>query len=174
MIRKFFQGSLLALLVTASGTAVGAELKIGIIDIQQALMASEEAQQFMETAQSELETDQNEVNTLQQQIRELQEQMQKDAEVMSPSEQRRRQKEIEDKQIDYRFLVNKLQKAVQDRQQELMQQMGPKLEAVIKDLVEAEDYDLILQRGDLVYAAAEHSITRRVTEKLNEKRDAAR
>jgi outer membrane protein len=174
VIRKFFEGSLLALMIAASGTVAAAELKIGIIDIQQALLASEEAQQFMETAQSELETDQNEVNTLQQEMRELQEQMQKDAEVMSPSEQRRRQKEIEDKQIDYRFLVNKLQKEVQDRQQELMQQMGPKLEAVIKDLVEAEDYDLILQRGDLVYASADLSITRKVTEKLNEKRDASR
>jgi outer membrane protein len=128
----------------------------------------------METAQTDLQAEQDQVNALQQDMRSLQEQMQKDAEVMSPAEQRRRQKELEDKQIEYRFLVNRLQKDVQDRQQELMQQMGPKLEAVIKDLVDAEGYDLILQRGDLVYADAKHSITRKVTEKLNEKRDSSR
>ena len=172
MIRKYSSGSLLALLLVACGAA--AELKIGVLDLQQAIMASEEAQQFMESAQTELKADQDEVNALQNEIRRLQEELRKDAEVMSPAEQRRRQKEIEDKQIDYRFLVNKLQKEIQDRQQELMNQMGPKLEAAIKDLVESEDYDLILQRADLIYAKAEHSITQQVTEKLNEKRDASR
>lgn len=172
MIRKYSSGSLLALLMFACGAA--AELKIGVVDLQQAIMASQEAQQFMQTAEAELKEDQDAVNELQNEIRKLQEQLQKDSEVMSAAERRRRQKEIEDKQIDYRFLVNKLQKEVQDRQQELMNQMGPKLEAAIKDLVEAENYDLILQRADLIYAKAEHSITQQVTEKLNEKRDASR
>ncbi|HEX7036853.1 MAG TPA: OmpH family outer membrane protein [Pseudomonadales bacterium] len=173
MIRKYSTGSLLALLLVAGGAAA-AELKIGVLDLQQAIMASEEAQQFMQAAQSELKPDQDEVNALQDEIRRLQEALQKDAEVMSPAEQRRRQKELEDKQIDYRYRVNRLQKEIQDRQQELMNQMGPKLEAAIKDLVESEDYDLILQRADLIYAKAEHSITEQVTEKLNEKRDASR
>ena len=172
MIRKFLSGSVLTVALAAGAAA--AELKIGILDIQQALMASEEAQQFMASAQTDLQEEQDQVNSLQKELVSLQEQIQKDAEVMSPAEQRRRQKELEDKQIEYRFLVNRLQKEVQDRQQELMQQMGPKLEAVIKDLVEAEGYDLIMQRGDLVYADAEHSITRKVTEKLNEKRTASR
>ena len=172
MIRKCLSGSLLTLALAAGGAA--AELKIGILDIQQALMQSEEAQQFMASAQTDLQEEQDQVNALQKDLVSLQEQIQKDAEVMSPAEQRRRQKELEDKQIEYRFLVNRLQKQVQDRQQELMQQMGPKLEAVIKDLVEAEGYDLIMQRGDLVYADAKHSITRKVTEKLNEKRTASR
>jgi outer membrane protein len=173
VIRKYFSWLLLTVAMSAAG-AESAELKVGILDIQQALMQSQEAQEFMETAQSDLQTDQDQVNTLQRDMQALQEQMQKDAEVMSPAEQRKRQKELEDKQIEYRFLVNRLQKDIQDRQQELMQQMGPKLEAVIKDIVDAEGYDLILQRGDLVYAAAEHSITRKVTEKLNEKRESSR
>lgn len=172
MFRKFLSGSLLTLVMAASGAA--AELKIGILDIQQALLASEEAQQFMASAQTDLKEEQDELTALQQKLRTLQEQMQKDSEVMSPAEQRKRQKEMEDMQIDLRFQANRLQKEVQDRQQELMQQMGPKIEAVIKDLVDSEGYDLILQRGDLVYADPKHSITRTVTEKLNEKRDASR
>ncbi len=81
---------------------------------------------------------------------------------------------MEDKQIEYQFLVNKLQKDVQDRRQDLMQQMAPKIDAVLQDLIEAEGYDLILQRGNLLYADSKHDITRKVTEKLNEKRQASR
>ena len=172
MFKKYFNWSMLVLCLGASGAA--AELKIGVLDIQRALIESEEAQQFLESTQTDLKGDQDQLNTLQVELQTMQEQMQKDAEVMSPAEQRKRAKEFEDKQAEARYLASRLQKEMQDRQQELMQQMGPKLEAAIKDLVDSEGYDLILQRGDLVYAAAEHSITRKVTEKLNEKREASR
>jgi Skp family chaperone for outer membrane proteins len=75
--------------------------------------------------------------------------IQKDAEVMSPADQPCRQKEIEDKQIELRVPGNKLQKAVNDRRQELGQQMAPKLEAVLKELTELEGYDVIIERGSL-------------------------
>lgn len=173
MIRKFFHSMLVPALLLVSAGAV-AELKIAVLDTQRALLESEEAQDLMQGAQTDLEGDQNRVNALGQEIRALNEQLQKDAEVMSPTEQRRRQKEIEDKQIEYQFLVNKLQKDVQDRRQDLLQQMAPKIDAVLQDLIELEGYDLILQRGNLLYVNSRHDITRKVTEKLNEKRAAAR
>lgn len=173
MIQKYLSWMLLPAFLLAAGSAA-AELKIAVLDTQRALLESAEAQELMQSAQSDLEGDQEKVNTLGQEIRGLQEQLQKDAEVMSPAEQRRRQKEIEDKQIEYQFLVNKLQKDVQDRRQELIQQMAPKVDAVLKDLIELEGYDLILQRGSLLYANSKHDITRKVTEKLNEKREASR
>jgi len=172
VIRKLYVMLVPALLLVSAGAA--AELKIAVLDTQRALLESTEAQELMETAQFDLEGDQNRVNALGQEIRTLQEQLQKDAEVMSPAEQRKRQKEIEDKQIEYQFLVNKLQKDVQDRRQELLQQMAPKVDAVLKDLIELEGYDLILQRGSLLYANSRHDITRKVTEKLNQKREASR
>jgi outer membrane protein len=168
VVKKVLSGSLLFLML-AAGTAA-AELKIAVLDPQRALLESEEAKQLLQSAQTDLEKEQNDVNALGMEIRGLQEQMQKDADVMSPSEQRKRQKALEDKQIDYQFQVNKLQKEVQDRQQELFQLMAPKIDAVLKDLIESEGYDLILQRGSLLYANSKHDITRRVTEKLNERR----
>lgn len=171
MIKKYLSWSLLSVLLAASGAA--AELNIAVLDTQRALVESQEAQELMRSAQFDLEEEQGRLNTLGQEIRGLQEQMQKDAEVMSPAEQRRKQKEIEDKRIDYEFLVNKLQKEVQDRRQELMQMMAPKVDAVLQDLIEAEGYDLILQRGNLLYADSRHDITGKVTEKLNERHAAS-
>lgn len=171
MIKKYLSWSLLAVLLAASGAA--AELKVAVLDTQRALVESQEAQELMRSAQFDLEEEQGRLNTLGQEIRGLQEQLQKDSEVMSAAEQRRKQKEIEDKRIDYEFLVNKLQKEVQDRRQELMQMMAPKVDAVLQDLIEVEGYDLILQRGNLLYANSRHDITRKVTEKLNERHAAS-
>jgi outer membrane protein len=174
VLKKYLSSKLLLVLLLLGANGAAAELKIAVLDTQRALLESEEARQLLQTAQSELEKEETEVKNLGEEIVALQEQMQKDAEVLSQGEQRKRQKEIEDKRIDYEFLVNKLQKEVNDRRQELLQQMVPKIDAVLKDLIELEGYDLIMERANLRYANSKHDITRRVTEKLNERRDSAR
>ncbi|MCY3792866.1 MAG: OmpH family outer membrane protein [Gammaproteobacteria bacterium] len=170
-MKRLAQLSLLALSLGAAAMAA-AELKIAVLDTQRALVSSEEAKALLEQAQSELKKEEEEVNALGAEIQALQEKLQTDGEVMSPTEQRKAQKDIEDKRIDYEFLVNKLQKALQDRRQDLLQVMVPKVDAVLKDLIELEGYDLIMERANLRYVNPKHDITRRVTEKLNQKRDA--
>ena len=167
MIKKLVSlSSLLFCLVAASASA---ELKIAVLDTQRALIASEEAQSLSQKISEELQSDEAEAKALNDEVRTLTEKLQKDGEVMSPAEQRKAQKDIEDKQIDLQFLVNKLQKAVQDRRQELVNHMLPKIDAVLKDLIELEGYDLIMERSNLRYVNTKHDITRKVTEKLNEK-----
>ena len=167
MYKKLTIWSLWTLLF-AAGTAA-AELKIAVLDTQRALVESEEAQALLAQAQEELQAEQNQLQALQDEIVALNQQLQTDGEIMSPAEQRRLQKDIEDKQIDLQFLGNKLQKEVNDRRQELLQQMVPKIDVVLKDLIELEGYDMIMERGQLRYVNSKHDITRRVTEKLNEK-----
>ena len=167
MFKKLTIWSMFMLLFAAGAAA--AELKIAVLDTQRALVESEEAQALLAQAQQELQAEQDQLQALNDEIVALSEQLQKDAEVMSPAEQRRMQKEIEDKQIDLQFLGNKLQKEVNDRRQELLQQMVPKIDVVLKDLIELEGYDMIMERGSLRYVNSKHDITRRVTEKLNEK-----
>jgi outer membrane protein len=167
VIKNWTRHSLWILLLIA-GTAA-AELKIAVLDTQRALVESDEAKALLEQAARELQAEESAVQELGESIMAIQERLQTDGEVMSPSEQRKLQKEIEDKQIDYQFQVNKLQKEVNDRRQELLQQMVPKIDTVLKDLIEVEGYDLIMERSQLRYVNSKHDITRKVTEKLNEK-----
>ena len=168
MIKKLASWSLCLLALTSG--AAWAELKIAVLDTERALAESDEAKVLLQQIQSELQKEQDEVRALGEEIVALQEKLQKDGEVMSATEQRKVQKDIEDKQIDYQFLVNKLQKEVNDRRQELLGQMLPKIDKVLKDLIELEGYDMIMQRGNLYYVNSKHDITRKVTEKLNENR----
>lgn len=170
MIKRFAQSALLGLCLAAPLAA--AQLKIAVLDTQRALVSSEEAKVLLEQAQADLKKEEDEVNGLGDEIKEMQEKLQTDGEIMSPTERRKVEKAIEDKRLDYQFMVNKLQKALEDRRQDLLQLMVPKVDAVLKDLIELEGYDLVLERANLRYVNTKHDITRRVTEKLNEKRDA--
>ena len=106
------------LLLLLAGSAA-AELKIAALDTQRALLASEEAQSLLTQAAAELQMEESEVKKLGEEILAIQEKLQTDGEVMSPTEQRKLQKEIEDNQIDYQFRVNKLQKAANDIRDDL-------------------------------------------------------
>lgn len=169
MIRKLAIWSLF--LLTLGAGVASADLKIAVLDTQRALVESEEAKILLKRAQEELQKEEDDVRSLGEEILALQEKLKKDGEVMSAIEQRRMTKDIEDKQIDYQFLVNKLQKQVNDRRQELLQQMVPKIDKVLKDLIEIEGYDMIMERGNLRYVNTKHDITRKVTERLNENRE---
>ncbi|NJN51414.1 MAG: OmpH family outer membrane protein [Gammaproteobacteria bacterium] len=147
-----------------------AELKIAVVNVQRAIGESDEAQALVKRLEDELQGEQTSIRALNSAISQQQEKLIKDGEVMSDAEKRKVQKEIEDKQIDYQFQVNRLQKTVNDRQQEILGQMAPKLDAVLKDLIAAEKYDLIVHRQNVLYVDAKHDITAVVTEKLNEKK----
>lgn len=167
VIKKYSSWSLL-LLSSCIAASAAAELKVAVLDTQRALVESEEAKILLQQAQTELQKEETEVKALGEDIVQLQEKLKTDGEVMSATEQRKLQKDIEDKQIDYQFLVNKLQKEVNDRRQELLQQMVPKIDKVLRDLIEIEGYDMIMERANLRYVNSKHDITRKVTEMLNE------
>ena len=166
-VRRFL---LAVVLVLSAGNAF-AEMKVASLDVLRAISDSEEAKTLFTTVQQELQNDQDALEALQGEIASLREKLAKDSEILSDSEQRRLVNDIESKQADLQFQANKLRKEFNDRQQEIISQMVPKLDAVLKDLVEIEGYDFILNKNQqtVLYVNTKHDITRKVTEKLNEK-----
>ena len=172
MSAKTFVKGLAVMLAAACALGAvdaSAQLKIAVLNVQRALGESEEAKALADEIQQDLQKDQDELQALGEEIQALQEQLEKDAEILGDDETRRINKDIEDKRLDFEFGANKLQKELQDRQQEILREMAPKLDAVLKDLIEIEGYDVVLQRSGLLYVNSKHDITRKVTEKLNEK-----
>ena len=146
-----------------------AQLKVAVVDTAQAIQQSEEAKSFVETIQQELEPDSKELEGLRDEIVALEQQVADDGDVMSEQERLRIAKDIENKRIDLDFGAKKLEKALQDRQTELLQTVAPKVRAIVNDLVEVERYDLVFERRNVAYVNARHDITAKVTEKLNER-----
>jgi outer membrane protein len=165
-----FALALVSVLALSAGSAV-AQIKVASLDVLQAISNSEEAQSLFTTVQEDLQADQDALTALQTEIAELREQLAKDSEILSDAEQRRLVNDIESKQGDLQFQAQKLRKEFNDRQQEIVSQIVPKLDAVLKDLVEIEGYDFILNKNQqtVLYVNTKHDITRKVTEKLNEK-----
>ena len=155
--------------VLLSSLSSQAELKIVVINAEQAILQSEEGKAKIEAIRTAVEADELKIQSLSDQIKSLQEQLAKDAEVISDGEKQKLQKDIENLNIDAQFELQKYQKKGNELQQDLMREMTPKLQAVLQDLIEVEGYDLVMPRAGLLYTNTKHNITRKVTEKLNEK-----
>ena len=168
MVRKKWKKWLLPAVLLLSFSSQ-AELKIVVINAEQAILQSEEGKAKIEAIRTAVEADELKIQSLSDQMKSLQERLAKDAEVISDGEKQKLQKDIEDLNIDAQFELQKYQKKGNELQQDLMREMTPKLQAVLQDLIEVEGYDLVMPRAGLLYTNAKHNITRKVTEKLNEK-----
>lgn len=145
-----------------------AEVKIAIVDVQGAILQSEEAKRLLQQIQNEFKDEEEEIRKIQSEAAAMLERLQKDAEVMSDAEKRRIQQQIESKNNDFVFFRQKLQRQVEERQAELFAGVNGKVQKAIEELVKSEDYDLILPRQAALYVNPVYNITRKVTEKLNE------
>jgi outer membrane protein len=145
-----------------------AEVKIAVVDVQRAILGSEEAKKLLAQIQTEFSKDEDQIKVIQRDAAALLERAQKDAEVMSDAEKQRIQSEIESKNNDFVYLRQKLQKAITARQTELFSGTEAKVQKAIENMVLENDYDLILPRAAALYVGDLYDITRKVTEKLNE------
>ena len=169
MNKKF--AYLLAATLFMTAGPVQAELKMVVLDSVRAILDTEEAAKLIEAANKEMSSEQQALQGLADQMKAIQERLQTDGEVMSESETRKAQKDMEDLRIDLEFGSKKLQKEAQDRRNEILQILAPKFEKVRNDIIQVDQIDFIVQPQALIYANPVHDITRRVTEKMNEQKN---
>ena len=157
---------LFALLLPSLAMAQG---KIAILDVQAAILNTDAAQKQFKDLRAQPAYDANikELEKLKKEYEDLVKQVQKDLAVMSAEQKDAQRKKIEDKRGDIEHIARKLQASEQELAQQVMQQMGPKLQGVVTDLIKSEGIGLLLDRKAVMHADLSYNITAKVTEQLN-------
>lgn len=144
-----------------------AETKIGVVDIRAALFSSDSAKTFSKSIAADFKTQEMEVRAVQESGHKLQERIKKDAAIMSDTERTKLALQLEEKAKEFKYLKDKLDKAVASQKQSFLQESKPKVDIVLKEIVDAGKYDLIFPRESVVYSGPSIDITAQVIEKLN-------
>ena len=87
---------------------------------------------------------------------------------MSEEEIRRMNASAQDLQVQLQLIQERVQTALQEKNQEFLQSMQEELAAAVTDVVAEGGFDLILNVDSAPYFAPVLDITARVTAKLNE------
>lgn len=166
MMSKLLQTVALAAAMTVATSAVQAqELKIGYVNSERVLREANLAK----TAQIKLETEfgkrEKDLRDLETKLRGAAEKLEKDAPTLSEAERSRRQRDVVEQERDLQRKRREWQEDLTQRKNEELSVVVEKANRVIKQIFDAEKYDLILQ--DAIHFSARVDITKKVIDALN-------
>ena len=152
---------------------VAQDTKIGVLNALQALFNSDAAQIVQTELEQEFELDEARATDLTEQLQTLQSDYQQNEAVMTEDEIRRMNANAQDLQVQLQLIQERVQQALQEKNQEFLASMQNELAAAVTDVVAEGGFDLILNAESAHYFAPVLDITARVTAKLNERSAAA-
>jgi len=158
---------LTAVLTTLPGLAL-AENKIAFVNPMQAISQSEQVQASQLEMQSDMGDERAKLQKLQKEIQQIQQKLQKESMTLSDKEKQNLQDERESKMIEARQLSKLVQKRMKGEQQEIVEEMRPKVMKAVEEIANEKGYDVVLNIQAIMYAQDGMDITKQVVQKLNE------
>jgi outer membrane protein len=154
-----------AALVLSSAAAVqAADLRIGFIDQERITRESAPAERASKQLEKEFAPRAQELQRRESQIKALQAQLEKDAMTMGESERRSREQELGRQTLDFQRMQREYREDLNLRRNQELGALFERANRVIRQIAEAEKYDLILQEA--VYRNPKIDITDRVLKVL--------
>lgn len=140
---------------------------VAVADSQAAIMASDTAKKTFEKLNADMKPQRDRLEQLRKDINAFEEKFQKNAAVMSDKDKRDLQKQAEVKLSEFKSLADAVQKRAQDEQQEMLKNLIPKTEVVVEELRKTGNYDIIIEKKNVIWADPAVDLTKKITEKLN-------
>ncbi len=142
------------------------ELKIGFVNTQKIFRDAPAAVRAAKKLEAEFSRRDQELQRTAKQLQAMQEKLEKDAMTMSESERRKQEREFSELSRDFQRKQREFREDLNLRQNEENAAVIDKANKAIKQIAEAEKFDLILQ--DVVWVNPRLDITDRVIKALSE------
>lgn len=162
------KGLLIAAAMAFTSVAMAAD-KVVVFNAQGAIMASDVAQQRVKELQASVEFSsmQAKFESLKSDLQNLDKEGKTNGMTWSQEQIAAHNKKIEYKQADLQLAAKKLQAEQSAAIQSIMQEIAPKAQEILKQLITAEGIGLVLDNKAALFATAEYDITAKVTDQLN-------
>ena len=154
---------LLAFLVIAADAA---DMKIGFVDVERIRRESAPAERASKQLEKEFAPRAQEVQRREAQVKALQSQIEKEAMTMSESDRRAKEQELSRLGVDLQRMQREYREDLNMRRNQELASLFERADRVIKQIADAEKFDLILQEA--VFRSKRIDITDRVLKALAE------
>jgi outer membrane protein len=174
-VSNFLRVMCAGLILAVLPTVTAAQGRIAVVNLEEAILQTDEAQQRLSGLRDagDYAVDKTELERLQAEREAMIKELQNDLAVMGQEQQQAARKRLANKNADLEHVLGKLQQAEQELGQRLLSEMTPKVQAVLRDLIQSEGIGLLIQRSAVIHADNGYSITAKVTDKLNQQAAAA-
>ncbi|MGA7122560.1 MAG: OmpH family outer membrane protein [Polyangiaceae bacterium] len=157
----------LAVLVSLSGKTVAAQMKVAVVDVQRAVMQTEDGLRAQATLKKIFDSRQQEINKKQVEMQKQKEEIDKQSRVLS---QQALQKKVDDWQkqmVELQGTFVEYNKELEKKQKELTDPIFERVIGAIKRLAGTDGYDLIVDRATVAFSRSDLDLTDRVIQLAN-------
>ena len=162
----FSRHALLALaLGCAAFSAAAQDFRIGFVNTDRIFREAEASKAAQAKLEQEFSRREREIETVASQLKTASEKFEREAPTLSESQRVARQRQLTDLDRDFQRKRREFQEDLNLRKNEELQQVLERANRVIRQVAEAEKYDLIIQEA--VYIHPKHDITDKVIKGLN-------
>ena len=155
----------------ATQPAGPATTKIGIINIQQAIVLTNEGKRDLEALEKKFAPTQTELQNLQKEIADLQNQLKTQGDKLNDDARAKMVKDIESKQKTFQRKAEDAQADFQGQQGELVNRIGGKLMEVLDKYAKEHGFSMIVdvssQQSPVLWAAANTDVTQEIAQAYN-------
>lgn len=163
-MNQLFKTAAVLVLAFVATAASAADIKIGYVDVERIRRESAPAERASKQLETEFAPRAQELQRREAQIKALQGQLEKDAVTMSESERRSKEQELSRSSVDFQRMQREYREDLNMRRNQELAALFERADKVIKQIADAEKYDLILQEA--VYRSPRIDITDRVLKAL--------
>lgn len=167
MKSKLFKVVLLTAMMSLSAVAAQAQemMKIGYVNSERVLREANLAKAAQLKLEAEFGKREKELKDIETKLRNAAEKLEKDAPTLPEAERNRRQRDLVEADRDLQRKKREWQEDLTQRKNEELSAVVERANRVIKQIFDAEKYDLILQ--DAIHFSARVDITKKVIDALN-------
>ncbi len=164
---KYFKrpATLLLGLSLLAAPALAQEFRLGFVSLDRIIKEAVPAKNAQAKLEQEFAKREKELQAQGASIKNSAEQLEREAPTLSESQRAMRQKQLVELDRDFQRKRREFQEDLNARRNEELQQVFERANRVVKQVADAEKYDLILQEA--VYVNPRHDITDKVIKALN-------
>jgi outer membrane protein len=168
---KYLKVLTATLLCVAAQTALAqSDMKIGFVNLDRILRDAAPAVRAQKKIEAEFSKRDQELARLAEQLKRLQEQMEKNAVTMSDTERRNRERDLGEQSREFQRKQREFREDLNQRRNEELAAVLDRANKVVRQIAEAEKFDLILQEA--VFASPRIDVTEKVIKALDDSKAA--
>lgn len=165
-MKKMFNRAMTVLVLLAAPIAAQAE-KIAVVDMQAVFEQLPQREQVSKTLKTEFGDRVASVQKMQDELRTMLETQQRDGALMSESQKTEMVRKMESMKSELQLKGKALDEDMRRRQGEEQNKLLVKVQQAINTIAEKESYDMVLQRGAVIYVKPTADISSKVVDALS-------
>ncbi len=141
--------------------------KVGVVDVQRAVMQTEDGLRAQATLKKLFDNKQQELNRRQADLQKQKEDIDKQAKVLSKEAYSKRLEDLNKQLMELQSVFVDYNKELDKKQKELTEPIFEKIMGIVKRVATTENFDLIVDRATVAYVRTDLDLTDKVIQMYN-------